>query len=456
MMKSFLEKINSRLDAQGGFLKSVSLLAGGTAFAHVITVLILPFVTRLYSPEDFSKLAVYSGLLGIFSVIACLRYEVAIPLPKDDKVAESLLIISIFSSITFSLILASMLLLFPSYIKQIIGNGYFSQITWILPLGVLAASLYSVFKFWSTRIKDFKSIAQTKIQQSTSSGVAQLLLGWLGYTSIGLLIGQLLYSSAGVFSLIRRKSRLRKVNYAQLKTTFKEYIQYPKYSVGEALFNTAGVHLPILIIAAVAAPKEAGYLLLASKIMIIPMVLIGASVSQVYYAHANEAKFEGRLTDFTYDTMRKLALIGTAPLLFIGILAPVVFPIAFGSEWERAGVLVAWMTPWFIIQFIVSPVSMALHVSSNQRLAVMLQFLGLVLKVAIVWLVFKVSRSYISEAYAVSGFLFYLLYLLTLKRCLDLKSIYNIFFNKKQFLLIAIAVSTAVIISLIIRWVFGS
>lgn len=448
MIKSVLEKINNKLDAQGGFLKSISLLAGGTAFAHIITVLILPLVTRLYSPEEFSKLAVYSGLLGIFSVIACLRYEIAIPLPKEDEVAERLLIVSIASSIVFSLTLAIILFLFPLYVAQILGNGYFPQITWILPLGVLAASLYSAFKFWSTRIKDFKSIAKTKIQQSTSSGVAQLLLGWLEHTSIGLLIGQFFYNSAGVFSLVRKKSRFQKINFAQLKATCKEYIHYPKYSVGEALFNTAGVHLPILIIAALAAPKEAGYLLLASKIMVIPMVLIGASVSQVYYAHANEANFEGNLTGFTYDTMRRLALIGSAPLLFIGILAPVFFPLVFGPEWERAGMLVAWMTPWFIIQFIVSPVSMALHVSSNQRLAVILQFLGLVLKVAIVWLTYKVSENYISESYAVSGFLFYLIYIYILVRCLNMNKIYKIFVNKN---IIASVVFSLILAMIIIK-----
>ena len=454
MIKSVLEKINSKLNAQGGFLKSISLLAGGTAFAHIITVLILPLVTRLYSPEDFSKLAVYSSLLGMFSVVACLRYEVAIPLPKEEEVAERLLMVSIASSIISSLILAIILIFFPLYIAQILGNGYFPQIVWILPLGVLAASLYSAFKFWSTRVKDFKSIAKTKIQQSTSSGVAQLLLGWLDHTSIGLLIGQLFYSSAGVFSLIRKKSRFQKINFAQLKATCKEYIHYPKYSVGEALFNTAGVHLPMLIIAALAAPEEAGYLLLASKIMIIPMVLIGASVSQVYYAHANEAKYEDKLADFTYDTMRKLAFIGSAPLLLIGILAPVVFPLVFGSEWERAGVLVAWMTPWFIIQFVVSPVSMALHVSNNQRLAVILQFIGLVFKVAIVWLVFKVTEIYISEAYAISGFLFYLIYLFVLKKSLHLRSVHKIFFSKKQIFLMITVVSIALIISEIIKWLF--
>lgn len=444
-MKSLLDKVNAKLNAQGGFLKSISVLIGGTAFAHAITVLALPFITRLYSPEDFSRLAVYSSLLGIFAVVACLRYEVAIPLPKNEEDAERLLIVSVLSSISFSLILAILLFVFSSNVEKLLGSGYFSQITWILPLGVLVASLYSAFKFWSTRTKDFKTIAQTKIQQSTSSTIAQLVLGWFGYTGVGLLIGQFFYSGAGVFSLIRKKTKIQKFSFKKTKNTIIDYIHYPKYSVGEALFNTAGVHLPILIIAAVAAPKEAGYLLLASKIMIIPMVLIGASISQVYYAHANDAKQEDRLADFTYQCMYKLALLGIAPLLFIGILAPTVFPLVFGSEWMRSGTLVAWMTPWFIIQFIVSPVSMALHVNNNQQLAVLVQFAGLVLKVVLVWLVFKTEKDLISEVYAISGFLFYLLYMLVLVKTLKLKRIIRIFYDKKVIFASAFSIILALI-----------
>jgi O-antigen/teichoic acid export membrane protein len=448
------KKLNKKLDAQGGFLRSVSLLVGGTAFAHVITLLILPIVTRLYTPESFSKLAVYSSLLGIFSVIACLRYNVAIPLPKDENVAERLLIISILSSIVFSLMLMMVLLFFSSYVKNILNNGYFEQITWILPLGVLAASLYSAFNFWFTRTKDFKVISKTKINQSTSSGISQLLLGWLGFTSIGLLIGQIFYSGAGLFSLIIKKSKFQKISYYKLKATFNEYIHYPKYSVGEALFNTAGTQLPILIIASVAAPKEAGYLLLASRIMVIPMVLIGVSISQVYYAHANEAKYENRLAEFTLETMHKLALIGSAPLLFIGILAPIVFPIVFGLEWERAGILVSWMTPWFIVQFVVSPVSIVLHVSDNQRLALVLQLFGLILKVASIWIFFHFNEELITEAYAISSFLFYLIYLLVLKRCLKIKGISNVFFNKKQFLLVLISLVSALFTIKVVTWLY--
>ncbi|MDC5671976.1 oligosaccharide flippase family protein, partial [Acinetobacter baumannii] len=168
-MKSLLVKINSKLNAQGGFLKSISLLISGTIFAHAITVLALPFITRLYSPEDFSRLAVYTSLLGILSVIACLRYEIAIPLPESDDEAEKLLIISIINSFLFSLFLFVVLLSFSRGIQEILGNGYFSEITWLLPLGVLSASLYSAFKYWCTRTKDFKVIARTKIEQAVSS-----------------------------------------------------------------------------------------------------------------------------------------------------------------------------------------------------------------------------------------------------------------------------------------------
>ena len=104
-MRSLLDKVNAKLNARGGFLKSISMLIGGTVFAHAITILALPFITRLYSPEDFSRLAVYTSLLGIFSVVACLRYEIAIPLPNNDDEAEQLLIISIINSFVFSVVL---------------------------------------------------------------------------------------------------------------------------------------------------------------------------------------------------------------------------------------------------------------------------------------------------------------------------------------------------------------
>ena len=85
MVKSLLDKVNAKLNAQGGFLKSISVLVGGTIFAQAITVLSLPILTRLYNPLDFSIFAIYTSLLAVLSAISCLRFEVAIPISRDEE-----------------------------------------------------------------------------------------------------------------------------------------------------------------------------------------------------------------------------------------------------------------------------------------------------------------------------------------------------------------------------------
>jgi O-antigen/teichoic acid export membrane protein len=81
--------------ARNRLVRSVGVLVGGTAFAHAITAATLPIVTRLYTPADFSVLAVFASLLSIVSVAACLRFDVAIPIPEHDAEAVNLLALAL-------------------------------------------------------------------------------------------------------------------------------------------------------------------------------------------------------------------------------------------------------------------------------------------------------------------------------------------------------------------------
>ena len=141
------------------------------------------------------------------------------------------------------------------------------------------------------------------------------------------------------------------------------------------------------------------------------MGLIGSSVAQVYLAEAPERLRAGTLGRFTRRTMMALLKAGGPPLLLVGAASPFLFGPIFGAEWSRAGVLVAWMTPWFILQFVASPVSVVLHVTGHLGIAMILQAAGLALRVggvlgAMVW-----APDWIVESYAVSGAVFYGVYL---------------------------------------------
>jgi len=211
--------------------------------------------------------------------------------------------------------------------------------------------------------------------------------------------------------VITDRPLLGHVSWRRMRSLLFVYRRYPKYSALEALSNSAGMQLPIILIAGLAAGPEAGFLLLALSIIQAPMGLLGNAIAQVYLSQAPEEFRRGTLGAFTSRIFGGLVKSGLGPLAFAGILAPALFAKVFGPEWHRAGVLLAWMTPWFMMQFAAVPISMGLLVSNSQKTALALQLFGLSFRTAAVYGAWIAGWG-ISEAYALSGFVFYLVYLL--------------------------------------------
>jgi hypothetical protein len=67
------------------------LRVGGTAFVQTLLILIMLVLSRHYTPPDFDILAVYTVLLGLILAAASLRYNIAIPIPCDDRDGASFL-----------------------------------------------------------------------------------------------------------------------------------------------------------------------------------------------------------------------------------------------------------------------------------------------------------------------------------------------------------------------------
>lgn len=400
---------------RNSFVRSVSVLVGGTALGQAVAVAALPVLTRLYTPEDFSVLAVYSGLLGIFGLIACLRFDIAIPLPVNQQDAANLLVLSLAIAATFSGLIAIPCLLVPAWVAGILRHPGIESYLWLVPLGVLFMGTYSALQFWVTRNKDFRLIARSRMMQSIGGAITQLGLGWAESTPLGLIAGQLVSSGAGSFGFAYSTLKSIRINRYKISLTemhrlSRLYDRFPKYSMIEAFANIAAIQVPVLIIAGSSLGPEAGHLALAMRVMQVPMGLIGGAIGQVYLSRAPEEYRAGNLSSFSFDILGGLLKSGVGPLAFAGIAAPLLFVLVFGQNWERAGELVSWMSPWFIFQFIVSPISMALHVTGNQRVALIIQVFGFLLRAGLVILAVMLYRTLVAEIYAVTGVIFYIIY----------------------------------------------
>jgi lipopolysaccharide exporter len=62
----------------------------GTTLAQAGTIPASPLLTRLYGPEAFGFLALFTSITSIIGVIACMHYEMRIMLPKTDEEAANL------------------------------------------------------------------------------------------------------------------------------------------------------------------------------------------------------------------------------------------------------------------------------------------------------------------------------------------------------------------------------
>lgn len=419
MLRSLSKNIGALF--RNSFVRNVSILTGGTVTGQAITVLTLPIITRLYSPSAFSLLAVYIALVAVFSVVGCLRYNAAIPLPEDDNDGMNVLVISLLAATGVSFVLTILVLLAPRELAALVRQPELEPLLWMVPFSVWASSLYTGLQYWASRKKRFGLIAKTRISRSVGGVGGQLGLGYLGSGAFGLLLGQTLNNSLGVFGLARSTMRedraaIQQITLEGLFRNINKFKRYPIFSVPEALCNTAGLQVPILIVASLAAGPEAGFILLAMRVLGLPIRLIGGSVGQVYLAEAGTKLRLGTLSSFTRRTMFTLAKLGAAPILLAGIVSPFAFAPIFGNEWARAGVLVAWMTPWFFLQFIVSPVSMVLNVVNRQELAFALQLIGLVIRVLAVLGAARFAPNMLAEVFAVTNAVFYGMYAFVILR----------------------------------------
>jgi O-antigen/teichoic acid export membrane protein len=281
-------------------------------------------------------------------------------------------------------------------------------------------------QFWASRKKKFADIAKTKVQQAVGAATVQVLFGAFASGPLGLILGQTINNGAGAVGLAKKsysvdKILLKNVSMRSLFELFKKYDRFPKFSMLEGLANNASIQVPVIIIASLAAGPEAGFLLLAMQLMQAPVSLVGGAVSQVYLSKAPEMQRSGNLSSLTSDTLFGLIKVGIIPLVVVGAIAPFAFPFVFGQQWHRTGEIILYMVPWIAMQLLASPISMALHVTNNQPAAMLLQFTGLILRVGAVTVTALWLPSILTEVYAVTGFVFYAIYLIIVMRVTQVK-----------------------------------
>ena len=391
---------------QSNFARRVIVLAAGTVVGQLVVFLASPILTRLYSPQDFGVFAVYASLLSVLSVVAAMRYELAIPLPGDEQDASALVGLGLAVCVSMGVVMEVAVWFGADRLMQVVNVPGLRPHLWLLPIAVTLVGAYQTFNYWAVRRGAFSRIARTKLMQDLASVSVQLALGAFGVGPLGLLVGDIAGRIAGLSVLSREGWRaFWCVSVRDIRDVATRYKRFPLLSVWAAMLNVVSLQLPVLLLARFFGTYVAGHYALSYRVLGLPAMLVGQAVGQVFFSAAaflkNDSAALGRLTERTAISLFYVGLPVFTALLFNGRR---VFAFLFGQEWATAGVYAQIMAPWFFLWIVSSPLSQLLTVREWQGASLGFTVIELTLRFVSVYVGAILGHPWLSIALlAISG-----------------------------------------------------
>ena len=407
-------------------IKNIFKLASGEGIGRIIGFAVAPIITRIYSPSDIGVLAVYSSLLAMITPFATLRYPLAIPICRNEKLAVNLMAACLLILIIGTTLIYIIFGTFGAKLLDVINMAALTNYWYLLPIGFLFTGFYNILNQYAIRKKKMSALAKASIIQKFTGSLVKILLGLLSFKPVGLLLGDIMTQSGGITVLLKSfwidlRKRIKEISFIKIRYTLRRYIKFPIYRVPQQILLAAASSLPIMFFAFQFDAKTTGQIGLARTMLSVPVTFMGYAVGKAYFAEiANLNRNSNEIYSLTLSVIRKLFLLSFIPFGLVIVFGPQLFEIIFGIEWHDSGIYARLFSIFLIFQFIYSPISEGIfNVFEKQSKVLLLEcfrFL-IILTVLGISYYFRLSPSYTLLSYSLG---------LALQYIISLVVVYNI------------------------------
>lgn len=359
-----------RITIAPGILRNTLVLFSGNIVGRIIGIAAIPVLTRLYTPDSFGILAIYVAIVTFTASVATLRYEVAIPLPRTDRLAINITAVCFLLLFLVGSVQAFVLAIAGDALLNLVSAQRLQPYMWLIVVGTLGTSVYDILGYWATRKKAFRVMSTSILVRAVSGTVAKIAFGLGGVVNSGLLLGQAIQQVAGVFRLsVYIAHTAKKPDVRLMKAAAIRYLDVPKYRLPAQLLTIFSAQLPILAFAALFDAADAGQFSVAFMATSLPMTLIGDSIGKAYLGEiaALRANKADQIYHITKKTVLYLLMISLVPCGIFIFGGPMLMPLVLGAEWEQAGWFVSMLSVALMAQFMSTPVIHTLSVINRQK-----------------------------------------------------------------------------------------
>ncbi len=343
-------------------LRNAFTLGANAAIGQLITLLSLPVLSYLYTPDSFGKAGLLLTYMGIVYPVLTLRLDMALVGTRDEE-ARYLLFLSIPIVVAMALGLTGGFLLLC-----FVGVGRYGELPmWASLLvwaGLSVSGVMNLLWGWGLRQGYFRQLASVYLVQGGLRSGVQILTGLINAHWVGLVLGEI----AGTLGRVRVLWRMAAPVFREVGARFswhdalsilRHHRQYPFLAAPSGMLDTLHGNLTLPLLAYVYGSSVAGHYFLAERLLALPALMISTAFAYSFHHRIAQAFREER--SLTESVVRSaLKQIGLFSILVFGVIGAFLglgWRWVFADEWGLAHQIAWLLLPAVWIQFVVSPLS---------------------------------------------------------------------------------------------------
>lgn len=388
------------------FVRNVLTVATGVAAAQAISLVFMPFLTRLYGPEAFGALAAFTAIINIITPLATLGYANAIVMPKTEEGANAVARLSLVSAAIVSPIVLIVIYAFQAQLASLAGLASEPNLVYLIPISLVLVALLSVANQVAVREGLFKAKSSSYVASTFIMNLGKLGAGYISATGVALIIFLIISKFINYSMLMARVPKVGAFDFRQwfgisgIRRAALDYKDFAIYRMPQSVIRAASMGLPVIMLTALFGASPAGQYSILLLILGAPVVLLGDSVGEVFYPKITRAIIDqiGNTFSLINKAVFTLLLVAAIPFGFIILFGETFLPWLLGAEWQLAGKFSPWVALWMIAMLVVRPAVAAMPALKIQSFLLVYEVIVTIVRIGALYIGYLNKSEIISIA----------------------------------------------------------
>ena len=363
------------------FVNNILKMSSAPFVTQLISYVLTPIITRLFLPSMFGVFNLFSSLIGPLNTFSNFSYHDSIVLPKTDTEASRLVFGGIVLSISTSLFSSILIFIIPNTFWDFLGFSLIIKYIWLIPLSIFMHGANLSFNGWNQRKTNYSVIVNSRIFNALNNKLYIIIAGIIGFSSAKNLIVGMFFGSISMLViqsfpfLITWRKRNIIFSFNKIIISLKKYMNFPIYIMTSDVIYRLSNSIVIILLVSYFTQSSAGNYGMAIMLTSLPAIMLGSSISEVFYQKAASEKETVNARGLYLIMYEKLVSLSVFFFLSLAIISNELCPLILGENWSDVGIFVQLLCFQVFIEFIMFPIMNVVKILDKHQYSLFYQIL---------------------------------------------------------------------------------